>query len=162
MAPTHVSTRIRSTFKPPVIFFTHPESKYHRQTSKDGINILTRSNLDRWYYSIIQAGAGKAASSNVASGSEFLETLDGEGYKLLADLLEYDPERRLTAEKALEYPLFHPLSKVGMNCFDGLEVEYPHRRVSQDDTDIRTGSRPVTKRSDLPDDTRRAKKSKEV
>jgi cyclin-dependent kinase 8/11 len=135
---------------------------HHRLTSKDGINTLIQSNLDKWYYGIIQAGASKAASSNVSSGSESLETLNGEGYKLLADLLEYNPERRLPAEKALEYPLFQPLSKVSINCFDGLRMEYPHRRVSQDDTDIWTGSRPVTKRSNLPDDTRRAKKSKEV
>jgi cyclin-dependent kinase 8/11 len=39
---------------------------HHRLTSKDGINTLIQSNLDKWYYGIIQAGASKAASSNVS------------------------------------------------------------------------------------------------
>ena len=133
-------------------------------SSKNGINVLSGSNLDRWYYDITQAGAGQTTSSRVTSGSESLEVLGAEGCKLLAGLLEYDPERRLTAEQALDHALFHIGSKVSTNCFDGPKMEYPHRRVSQDGTDIwtSTGSLPVTKRGDLPDDTRPAKKPKKV
>jgi cyclin-dependent kinase 8/11 len=122
---------------------------------------LGEPNLDKWYYGITQAGAGRATSSHLASGHESLQVLGSEGYKLLAGLLEYDPEKRLTAEEALDHALFHPGSKVSMNCFNGLKMVYPHRRVSQDDNDIRTGSLPGTKRRGLPDDSRPVKKSKE-
>jgi cyclin-dependent kinase 8/11 len=52
---------------------------------------------------------------------------------------------------------------VSGNCFEGLggKMEYPHRRVSQDDNDIRTSSLPGTKRSGLPDDSRPVKRLKE-
>ncbi|RDL30752.1 uncharacterized protein BP5553_10097 [Venustampulla echinocandica] len=128
-------------------------------SSKEGINLLSGSNLDKWYYGVTPAGAGHTTPSE----PESLQVLGAEGYKLLAGFLEYDPERRLTAEQALDHALFHTGSKVSTNCFDGLKIEYPHRRVSQDDIDIwtSTGSLPVTKRDDLPDDKRPAKKFKE-
>jgi len=54
---------------------------------------------------------------------------------------------------------------VSANCFEGMTTTYPHRRVSQDDNDIRTSSLPGTKRSGLPDDSlvgRPSKRMKEV
>jgi len=78
------------------------------------------------------------------------------GYDLLSKLLEYDPTTRLTAEKALEHDYFRAENgkiEVNGNCFDGLEEQYPPRRVSTDTNDIGTGSLPGTKRSALPDDS---------
>jgi cyclin-dependent kinase 8/11 len=112
------------------------------------------SNLEKWYYSTINAHSSTSHPSSNAS-------LGTEGYKLLSGLLEYDPERRLTAQQALQHSFFSTGDKVSSNCFEGVKSEYPHRRVSQDDNDIRTGSLPGTKRSGLPDDTRPVKRLKE-
>ncbi|KJZ71181.1 Serine kinase SSN3 [Hirsutella minnesotensis 3608] len=110
------------------------------------------SNLERWYYNTI-SNAGSGSSSSSSSSSPSLTSLGPEGYKLLAGLLEYDPVRRLTAAQALQAVCFSTGDRVSANAFDGLKVEYPHRRVSQDDNDIRTSSLPGTKRSGLPDDS---------
>lgn len=116
---------------------------HHRQA-------LNTGHLEKWYYNTInQVSAGSGAAPPLAS-------LGKEGYELLAGLLVYNPEKRLTAEQALQHPFFSTgPDKVSANCFEGLKTEYPHRRVSQDDNDIRTGSLPGTKRSGLPDDSLR-------
>lgn len=113
------------------------------------------SNLEKWYYSTISHSTG--------SGAAPLASLGAEGYKLLSGLLEYDPAKRLTAAQALQSPFFSTGDRVSTNAFEGLKNEYPHRRVSQDDNDIRTSSLPGTKRSGLPDDSlvRPAKRVKE-
>jgi cyclin-dependent kinase 8/11 len=120
--------------------------------SKDG----NGWNLDRWYDRITQVGA-----PHVVSEAESLQALGAEGYNLLAALLHYNPEERFTAEKALDHVLFRVGSKVSMNCFEGLKLEYPHRRVSQEDIDIRSSSNPVTKGGSLVDEIRPSKKPKE-
>ena len=112
------------------------------------------SSLEKWYYSTINSHSTTSAPSSNAS-------LGAEGYKLLSGLLEYDPEKRLTAQTALQHPFFSTGDKVSSNCFEGMKMEYPHRRVSQDDNDIRTSSLPGTKRSGLPDDSRPVKRMKE-
>lgn len=79
------------------------------------------------------------------------------GYQLLAALLEYDPTKRLTAQQALQHPYFTDGGKpipskyvVASGCpddsaFEGQRVEYPKRRVSNEDTDIKhIGSLPNT------------------
>lgn len=78
------------------------------------------------------------------------------GYDLLSKLLDYDPTRRLTAEQALGHDYFRAENgkiEVSGNCFDGLDEQYPPRRVSTDTNDIATSSLPGTKRSVLPDDS---------
>ncbi|KAJ0109146.1 hypothetical protein J7T55_002338 [Diaporthe amygdali] len=111
------------------------------------------SQLDKWYNSTITTSTGTSTPAP-NGGPSSLASLGQEGYKLLAGLLEYDPEKRLTAAQALQHPFFATgPDKVSANCFEGLKVEYPHRRVSQDDNDIRTSSLPGTKRSGLPDDS---------
>lgn len=112
------------------------------------------SSLEKWYYGTINSATGGPTQGGISS-------LGAEGYKLLSGLLEYDPEKRLTAEQALHHAFFQTGDKVSNNCFEGVKLEYPHRRVSQDDNDIRTSSLPGTKRSGLPDDSRPAKRMKE-
>ncbi|UKZ74913.1 cyclin-dependent protein kinase [Trichoderma virens FT-333] len=121
------------------------------------------SSLEKWYYSTINNNSGAGAAASGPNGQPALQSLGAEGYKLLAGLLEYDPEKRLTAAQALQSVFFSSGDRVSSNCFEGVKVEYPHRRVSQDDNDIRTSSLPGTKRSGLPDDTllRPAKRMKE-
>ncbi|KAF2838307.1 serine/threonine-protein kinase MAK [Patellaria atrata CBS 101060] len=101
--------------------------------------------LETWYTSCLKSNQYPSNSSVDSPGQE--------GFSLLSGLLEYDPQKRLTAEKALQHPYFTTGEKPSMNCFEGSTVEYPHRRVSQDDNDIRTSSLPGTKRSGLPDDS---------
>ncbi|OAA56762.1 Serine/threonine-protein kinase domain protein [Cordyceps fumosorosea ARSEF 2679] len=109
------------------------------------------SNLEKWYQNTT---VNAPSSNNTSSGaSTSLSSLGQDGYRLLAGLLEYDPDRRLSAEKALQLPFFSSGDKVTANAFEGLKVDYPHRRVSQDDNDIRTSSLPGTKRSGLGDDS---------
>lgn len=115
-----------------------------------------KSRLQSWYNTTVGIPSHSGTSApNPSLGSE--------GYNLLAGLLEYNPESRLTAQQALVHPFFTEGEKVSTNCFEGIKDQYPHRRVSQDDNDIRTSSLPGTKRSGLPDDTlaRPAKRMKE-
>lgn len=128
-------------------FSRHPHHPPPKETNT--------SHLEKWYYNTINQHPGP--------GHPSLQSLGTEGYKLLAALLEYDPEKRLTAKDALQHPFFSTgPDKVSGNCFEGIKMEYPHRRVSQDDNDIRTSSLPGTKRSGLPDDSLRgAKRVKE-
>lgn len=102
--------------------------------------------LEQWYWTAITQPTTPGTPNP-------LSVLGEEGFNLLASLLEYDPEKRLKAEDALRHPFFNKDPKPSSNCFEGLKTEYPCRRVSQDDNDIRTGSLPGTKRSGLPDES---------
>jgi cyclin-dependent kinase 8/11 len=122
----------------------------HRVSSPQG--------LDKWYWSTLQQYKYPQSPPNMTPGAE--------GLALLKGLLEYDPNKRLTAEQALKHPYFlaDGNDKPSDNCFEGSGMEYPLRRVSQEDNDIRTSSLPGTKRSGLPDDSymgRPAKRQKE-
>ncbi|KAI0134035.1 kinase-like domain-containing protein [Xylariales sp. AK1849] len=119
----------------------------HHHSQHHGSRAASTSHLEKWYYSTINA------HSTTSSPSPSLASLGAEGYKLLSGLLEYDPEKRLTAQQALQHPFFNSGDKVSNNCFEGLKTSYPNRRVSQDDNDIRTSSLPGTKRNGLPDDS---------
>ncbi|KAL2193125.1 kinase-like domain-containing protein [Corynascus similis CBS 632.67] len=130
----------------------HHHHSHHYQTHQRQAVGAGVSNLEKWYYNTINQQTG---GSGPGAGTSPLASLGAEGYKLLAGLLEYDPEKRLTAAAALQHPFFSTGDPVSANCFEGLKTEYPHRRVSQDDNDIRTSSLPGTKRSGLPDDSLR-------
>ncbi|KAJ9145054.1 Pkinase-domain-containing protein [Pleurostoma richardsiae] len=125
----------------------------HHHSHGAGQPGASKSHLEKWYYSTISQGSGSGTSSPAPGTANSLASLGAEGYKLLAGLLEYDPEKRLTAAQALQHSFFSTGDRVSVNCFEGLKMEYPHRRVSQDDNDIRTSSLPGTKRSGLPDDS---------
>lgn len=121
----------------------------HRVSSPQG--------LDKWYWSTLQQYKYPSSPPNMTPGSE--------GLALLRGLLEYDPTKRLTAEQALKHTYFlADGDKPAENCFEKSGMDYPLRRVSQEDNDIRTSSLPGTKRSGLPDDSylgRPAKRLKE-
>ena len=113
--------------------------------------------IDHWYWAALKSAKYPANNSAGTPGTQ--------GLALLQGLLEYDPQKRLTAEQALQHPYFTAEGqKPDENCFEGSSTEYPLRRVSQEDNDIRTSSLPGTKRSGLPDDSmiqRPAKRVKE-
>ncbi|KAI1960204.1 cyclin-dependent protein kinase [Ophidiomyces ophidiicola] len=102
------------------------------------------SNLDQWYHVCLKSGGYSANSPAGSPGKE--------GFDLLSRLLEYDPDKRISAREALNHQYFKTGTLVTRNCFQGFEGKYPNRRVTQDDNDIRTSSLPGTKRSGLPDD----------
>ncbi|KAK3500445.1 serine/threonine-protein kinase prk1 [Neurospora hispaniola] len=147
-----------STLQPPLLSTNtshshgghHPYG--HRSQQQPPASQNTHGNLQKWYHQ--------------TTVSTPLTSLGAEGYKLLASLLEYDPEKRLTAADALVHPFFTsptstPLASLNSNtanstsqgtgaaavnwsptnCFEGLKNEtYPCRRVSQDDNDIGFGT----------------------
>lgn len=130
-----------------------PEYNQLQSLSAGNRSIHRPQGLESWYNSTIR---NNAYPNDASPGPE--------GYHLLAGLLEYDPQKRLNAEQALQHPYFTTGDKPTENCFQGSNVDYPHRRVSQDDNDIRTASLPGTKRSGLPDDSlmRPSKRLKEI
>jgi cyclin-dependent kinase 8/11 len=112
--------------------------------------VSSPQGLDKWYWSILKQKY--SPSQNIGSPGP-------EGLSLLQGLLEYDPEKRLTAEQALKHSYFTMEDeKIFANCFEDSKVQYPMRKVSSEDNDIRTSSLPGTKRSGLPDDSLRPSK----
>ncbi len=86
--------------------------------------------------------------------------LGSRGLDLMAGLLEYNPEKRLTAQQALLHPFFSNGDKVSANCFEGNDKKYPARKVTNEENDMK--SAPGTKRSVLPDDSVMNRPSKRI
>lgn len=139
------------------------QHRHHHSHHQHASSSQNTGNLEKWYYSTIGHGQAPPPVQHSTIGNTSPTSLGVDGYKLLSGLLEYDPEKRLTAEQALTHPFFSTGDVLTSNCFEGLRMEYPNRRVSQDDNDIRTGSLPGTKRGGLPDDSiaRASKRVKE-
>ncbi|KAG0740121.1 hypothetical protein G6F57_000975 [Rhizopus arrhizus] len=65
------------------------------------------------------------------------------GFNLLSALLEYDPAKRITAEKALSHPYFQEEPKPIMNVLAHQNIEYPLRRITHEDNDIKSAKVPA-------------------
>ncbi|KAH8147521.1 uncharacterized protein LAJ45_08348 [Morchella importuna] len=128
---------------------------FQRNQMQKIIEILGMPTKERWPGVVQQPEFGQLngfkPSPNVLEGwYHQIGATNALGFQLLSGLLNYDPTQRLTAQAALEHPYFTEGAKLTLNAFESQSVEYPHRRVSQEDNDI---SLPGTKRSGLPDDS---------
>lgn len=117
--------------------------------------------LENWFWQII--GTGKApdmANEMRASmqGAQKEERPGKEALHLLSALLQYDPTKRITAERALDHPYFNVVGAPMANCFEGSKIVYPERKIVQDEANAM--DLPGTKRGGLPDDSRVGKRAK--
>ena len=117
------------------------------------------TGLRAWFDSALASGARPSAGAAAGAdddggggggGAAATELLRTEGFALLAALLTYDPERRLTASQALAHAYFAREPAPSGDCFAGGGVAYPQRKISQEDD---PAGLPGTKRSGLPDDS---------
>ncbi|KAI8997353.1 kinase-like domain-containing protein [Pilobolus umbonatus] len=81
------------------------------------------------------------------------------GFNLLSALLEYDPAKRITAEKALNHSFFQEEPKPIMNVLTQQNLEYPLRRITQDDNDIKASKANVLSKEEH---AARAKKARNI
>ncbi|KAI7897877.1 kinase-like domain-containing protein [Cokeromyces recurvatus] len=58
-------------------------------------------------------------------------------YQMMLSPKKYDPAKRITAEKALNHPYFQEDPKPVMNVLAQQGIEYPLRRITQEDNDIK-------------------------
>ncbi|VEU23755.1 DEKNAAC104949 [Brettanomyces naardenensis] len=56
--------------------------------------------------------------------------------KLLSQLLEYDPSKRINALDSLKHPWFYENPKPVANIFEGSKFSYPQRKIQKEDIDI--------------------------
>jgi cyclin-dependent kinase 8/11 len=123
-----------------------PESTQLNNLANGNHRVANPQGLDKWYWSILHQQKYAEDHSNGSPGPEGLSILQG--------LLEYDPQKRLTAEQALKHKYFLMEGDKSLNkCFEDFQNHYPLRRVSSDDNDIRPSSLPGTKRSGVTDDS---------
>ncbi|KAJ1966847.1 cyclin-dependent protein kinase [Dimargaris xerosporica] len=73
------------------------------------------NNLRQWFYKYC---------------SKFSDT----AFQLLSAMLEYDPERRITAEEALNHPYFQDDPKPALKPLLMQNISYPKRRIAPEDS----------------------------
>lgn len=135
-----------------------PNLKHHPETPQlpDLFGHKTQPlpmGLTHWYSLTLRASKYQPIGSD-----KLLETPGNEGLSLMAALLSYDPERRLSAEQALKHDYFGGQRRTPTtNCFDLSKVQYPKRKIGHDHD---ATSLPGTKRAAIADDARHSKKPK--
>lgn len=121
--------------------------------------------LENWFWETLRLQGfgvdGGAEGRGVAPGRLALD--------LMGKLLDWDPERRITAKQALEHEYFTEEQGNGNstatekrlpsdNAFEGNPNEYPGRRIARDGEGANAMSLSGTKRTGMPDDMRPGKR----
>jgi len=130
-----------------------PEYGHLSSLGSSSVRTSNPQTIEKWYWGTLHSQKYTAASPGSTPGHE--------GLALLQALLEYDPQKRLTAQQALRHPYFHADAEKNLsNCFEHSTIEYPLRRVTEDNNDLRSGpTLAVTKRGVISDE-RPAKRPK--
>ena len=112
------------------LLLTHPEYNQLFQISAPGHRTSQVNGLEKWYHEILK-------SSQYPQD----QTPGLEGFKLLSELLEYNPDQRLTAERALQHPYFTTGSPPSRDCFEGSVIVYPRRKLTDDSAATQSGTK---------------------
>ncbi|RKP25716.1 Serine/threonine-protein kinase SSN3 [Syncephalis pseudoplumigaleata] len=102
------------------------------------IEVLGTPTVDRW-----PAVADMPEYPNLASIREHDNALrsywktcsskSDHGYDILRLMLEYDPERRISAEQALDHAYFHEEPRPASNVFANQGFKYPTRKLTKEE-----------------------------
>ncbi|ANB14956.1 cyclin-dependent serine/threonine protein kinase SSN3 [Sugiyamaella lignohabitans] len=138
---------------------------FQRNQVQKVVEILGTPTVEKWpalskYPEYHSLQSMKPYSPNLESWYHSTGWTNAKGFELLSDLLEYDPAKRITANDALLHPYFTEAPRVSQNVFEGQNFEYPCRRISSEDNDIKASSFPGTKRTAIDDSTQVRKKQK--
>lgn len=124
---------------------------FQRNQTQKVVEILGTPTVDRWpslpkypEYQALQSM--KSYPPSLETWYHSVGCSNPKGYNLLSSLLEYDPGKRMSANEGLLHSYFTETPKVSQNVFEGQKFEYPNRRISNEDNDIKATSYPGHKR----------------
>ena len=89
---------------------------------------MHHTGLEKWYHETLKVSQYPRDKS---PGEE--------GLKLLSELLEYNPEKRLNATQALKHSYFTEGDPPAENCFADANIAYPRRKLTDDSSATYSG-----------------------
>jgi cyclin-dependent kinase 8/11 len=140
---------------------------FQRNQTQKVVEILGTPTVDKWpqlakYPEYHSLQSMKTYPPNLEAWYQSIGATNAKGFELLSRLLEYDPSKRITANEALLHPYFtdapkltqkyvaHPeciLNSTDTSVFEGQLHNYPARRITNDDNDIKSNAFSGTKRT---------------
>jgi len=115
---------------------------FQRNQFQKVTDILGSPTVEQWpslvkYPEFPSFHALKPCKPNLDSWYRSIDCHNTKGFRLLQSLFEYDPAKRITAQEALMHPYFSEAPQVSMNVFHGHKYNYPVRRITVEDIDIK-------------------------
>lgn len=134
-----------------------PEYPQLQQVSAHNQAVERPLGIDTWYRNCIKNNNYSLPNSSPPEDTAL---------ELLRELLVYDPAKRLTAEKALQHPYFTgsdgEATLPSWNCFEGLDMKYPARKINTEAHEVGHGNAGNAKRgASMDDNIRNAKRGRE-
>lgn len=133
---------LRPIFKGEEVKMDKKNVPFQRNQTQKVIEILGTPSADQWpslpkYPEYPSLQAMKMYPPNLENWYRNVGCTNQRQFELLSSLLEYDPAKRITADEALLHPFFTEPPKVTQNVFEGQSFDYPNRRISNEDNDIK-------------------------